>query len=553
MLSPKTMAEVDRVAAKYQPPIRNITADDYTLPGEAEDAFVDTHRNAPKPDPACLYGLVGEVARAGSEDTEANPYAIAANFIAYMSAAVGRGPYMAVGNTRHHCRVFGLHVGRTGRGRKGDAVSLVHRIDMALQVLNAQAGPQVHRGGLSSREGLVFLIHDSYVEGKNEVPAIPDKRLWVVESEFVNVLQQGKRDGNTLSPALRDCWDGVSLKPATKTNRLYATDPHVNMSAAITPTDLHSVMVSRDLTNGFANRFLIFWAERTQITPFPKPTSQDDVKALAIKVLEVLTHCNAMTHVDKDKTEIKLSDAAKKVYVKLYRGELNDNSAGERITALLERRAPMLLRLAMLFALCDQKNEVDVHHINAALAWVRYSVESVKFIFQSALDEVNVAEVNDTAQKILEYLVKGEASRSDLTTKCFQGHTSKTRLDAALDELLSSNPPRITVESPPRPDGSIGRTSKIYRLTTAKLAKFANNEDSCGFAADSDTCEVSEHCEISSTEKPNFALVRKLRKGQNGAVTRMDADTSQTSQTSHGNSENVAPARGDAPTEDEVF
>ena len=65
------------------------------------------------------------------------------------------------------------------------------------------------------------MIHDGYKDGKEEVPAILDKRLLVVESEFVNVLHQSKRDGNTLSAALRDCWDGVSLKPATKTNRLW--------------------------------------------------------------------------------------------------------------------------------------------------------------------------------------------------------------------------------------------------------------------------------------------------------------------------------------------
>ena len=40
------------------------------------------HRNVPHPHRSCLYGLVGEVACAGGEGTETNPYAIAANFIA---------------------------------------------------------------------------------------------------------------------------------------------------------------------------------------------------------------------------------------------------------------------------------------------------------------------------------------------------------------------------------------------------------------------------------------------------------------------------------------
>lgn len=302
MLNPEQLAEVDRAAPKYQPPLRKLSADDYAgddLPDI--DGPLDNHRNAPKPDAAALYGLVGDVARAGSADTEANPYAIAANFIAYMSAAVGRGPYMAIGNTWHHCRQFTLHIGRTGRGRKGDAVALVSRIDRALRQLDEHAAPQVHRGGLSSREGLVFLIHDGFKEGKNEVEPIHDKRLWVLESEFANILQQGKREGNTLSPALRDCWDGVSLKPATKSNRLYATDPHVNVSAAITPNELLTVMASRELTNGFANRFLIFWAERTKIVPFPRATHQDDVNRLAARVLEVLNHCDAQRFVENDR------------------------------------------------------------------------------------------------------------------------------------------------------------------------------------------------------------------------------------------------------------
>jgi len=44
------------------------------------------HRNAPVPDPAFLYGLVGEVARSGSKGNESNPYAITTNYLAYFHA-----------------------------------------------------------------------------------------------------------------------------------------------------------------------------------------------------------------------------------------------------------------------------------------------------------------------------------------------------------------------------------------------------------------------------------------------------------------------------------
>ena len=503
------------------------------LPNVPPPEDADNHRNAPRPDAACLYGLVGDVARAGGETTEANPFAIAANFMAFMACAIGRGPYMAVGNTWHHVLLFVLHIGRSGRGRKGDAVSLIGRIERALRKLNEAATPQVHRGGLSTREGLVYLIHDGFKEGKEEVPPIHDKRLFVIESEFANVLAQSKRDGNTLSAALRDCFDGVSMRPATKTARLWATDPHAGITAAITPSELLGSMAARELTNGFANRFMPIWAERTKMVAFPIATRQEDVDALAVRVLEVLEFCGSERWTENDTMRIELSPDARKRYAKLYLGELNDNSAGERINALIERRAPMLLRMAMLFALCDRKVIVEVHHIDAALAWVRYSVDSVKFIFASAADEADAAETDDTAQKIVIFLRDhGQATRSGITKECFGGHTTKSRIDAALDELLKSNPPIITVESVPRPKGSPGTPTKIYRLTAAKSANSATREAPRGFDANLNESEVCEPCELSTDTVPTLRTVSTVRGDKKQAANRASIDTSHSSHSS---------------------
>ena len=391
------------------------------------------------------------------------------------------------------------------RGLKCDAVEKLARIERALSALSQDATPQVHRGGLSSREGLVFMIHDGFKEGKEEVPAVLDKRLLVIESEFANVLHQGKREGNTLSAALRDCWDGVGMKPATKSNRLWATDPHIAMIGAVTPSELLGLMATRELTNGFANRFMMFWAERTKMLAFPRATSQEDVNALAERVLEVLQFCQAERWADKDHMRVELSQDARKRYEVLYYGELNDNSAGERITALIERRAPMLLRLAMLLALCDKTTTVEVHHINAALAWVRYSVESVKFIFASAADEVKVAEGNDTAQKIMDFVTAHKrVTRKQITVDCFGGHVSRTRIDAALDDLLSCNPPLIAVQED---RSGQGRPTKFYELAANK-ANYANNQQPRGLAA---SLETREQSEVSEQTAQDSELVHQVR------------------------------------------
>lgn len=196
-------------------------------------------------------------------------------------------------------------------------------------------------------------------------PPIEDKRLWVVESEFANVLHQGRRNGNTLSAALRDCWDGVHLKPATKTNRVYASNPHMSLSGAISPSELTGLMNARELSNGFANRFLMIWAERTRILPFPKETPQSLVEHLAMKTLQVLEFVGADRPGEPDLLRMDLSASAQWRYAQLYRDELNSDLGDGVISALLERQAPMLLRLAMLMALSQPESRIaDILALN---------------------------------------------------------------------------------------------------------------------------------------------------------------------------------------------
>ncbi len=428
------------------------------------DELASPHRNAPRPEADCLYGLIGEVASAGSDGTETNAYAIAANFMTYLSCAVGRGVYLPIGNTRHHPRIFCLHVGRSGRGRKGDAVSLVLRINVALRAIDDAFSPQIHRGGLSTREGLAALIHDGYQHGRQVVPAIKDKRLWVVESEFANVLHQGRRSGNTLSAALRDCWDGVDLKPATKSNRLYASSPHVCLSGAISPVELTGLMSARELTNGFANRFLIIWAERTRMLPFPKETPQALVEHLARRTLDVLAFVRADRYDEHEHLRMELSPQAQWRYARIYRGELHNDIDDDAIGTLLERRAPMLLRLAMLLALTDLQTRIDVHHIDVAMAWIRHATASVRFVFVGVTDEAKLAQVLKLANRVLAFLhERGQATRSQISTECFRGKVPKDRLDAGLEHLLSSTPPKITLQWVERPADTPGTPTRVYR------------------------------------------------------------------------------------------
>ncbi len=501
----------------------------------------DLHRNAPKPDEAMLYGLIGDVGKAAAQTTEANRYAVAAGFMSFLSAAVGRDVYYLVGNTKHHARLFTLHVGRTARGRKGDAMSLVTRIRQVIEERHSQAGNLTdpfcgghHFGGLSTREGLALLIHDGYMQGKDEVPAIDDKRLWVVESEFANVLHQAKRDGNTLSAALRDAWDGVGIRPATKTARLWASDPHISLSAAITPSELLGLMESRELSNGFANRFLIFWAERERIEPFPKPTHPSLVESFALRTMEVIRFAMGDYPSVANTRALELSTDARTEYARLYCGELSAVADGEKVTALLERRAPMLIRMASLFALTDLTLTIEVRHIHAALAWTRFHRDSVKFIFNDAAGEDAARESTDAARKILEYLKQnGQTSRSDLSQKCFTGHLAAKRLDEALDSLLMDSPPAIVmIESE---QAGNRKRKKSYQLSTsANLAKLANLPTQQGIAHVDDVANLAKLAKQHPDETESTSPTSRTSQASESTATRAIGATSPISPNSHG-------------------
>lgn len=427
-----------------------------------------TPRLAPIPDPACLYGLVGDIGNAGSQNTEANPYAVAASAIAYLDAALGRGPYFPIGDDLHHARLFLLHVGRSGTGRKGTAKKLTKRIHETVKAKDEPLAPQVHSGGLSSREGLAMLIHDGYKNDKTDVPPVVDKRLHVIESEFANVLHQTKRDGNTLSTALRDAWDGSSIQPAVKTSRVWATDPHISIIGDITPSELLNLMAKREMTNGFANRFIFFYAEGDKINAFPQPTPDTVVEALADRVAQVLRYTGADNHGSNNVLCMELSPDAKLEYEALYRGELRDHPGGEHIAALLDRRAPVLLRLAMLFALTDQTHIISVAHLNAAMAWVRYWVDSVKFIFQEHTNpRISNAKPTITHRIVDHLTAHGPTTRSDLVTNCFGNRIQAVILDGALEELLNAKPPTIQATTQPRTIGKGGTPVTVYSLVPA--------------------------------------------------------------------------------------
>jgi hypothetical protein len=224
-------------------------------------------------------------------------------------------------------------------------------------------------------------------------------------------------------------------------------------------------MTARELTNGFANRFLVIWAERTQILPFPKPTPQATVDALANRILKVLEFVEAEQHCRRDQLRMELSAQAQWRYAQLYRTELNEDVGSDLVNAMLERRAPMLLRMAMVFALTDLHLRIDIARIEAAMAWMHYATASARYVFVSAQDEDRMAQTRQLCSQILAYLhANGKATRSEISSLCLKGRVPKTRIDVSIEHLLTTTPPSICIDLISRPSDSPGTPTRVYRL-----------------------------------------------------------------------------------------
>jgi hypothetical protein len=176
---------------------------------------------------AALHAPAGEFVE---PHTEADPAALLAQLLVAFGVAAGRHSYLTVEASRHYPNEFVVLVGASRKGRKGSSwdhlQSLLARIDPSLTDDRVASG-------LSSGEGLIAEVCDS----QQDTGAPKDKRLLVLEPEFAQVIKVLAREGNTLSPVIRNAWDGKRLQTLVRNSPLRASDAHIAIVGHITKDD----------------------------------------------------------------------------------------------------------------------------------------------------------------------------------------------------------------------------------------------------------------------------------------------------------------------------
>ena len=378
----------------------------------------------PVMDSAAYYGLAGEVVRSIEPHSEADPVAILLQFLAAFGNAVGLSPHYQVEGDKHRAKLFVVTSGATSKGRKGTALGRIRQ-------LMAIAAPDWERDniqtGLSSGEGVIFHVRDPIStlgkDGKTEQvdAGVTDKRLMLVTEEFAGALRVMERAGNTLSPVLRDAWGTSKLQTLTKNSPLKATDPHISIIGHVTDDELRAALTKVEMANGFANRFLFARVRRSKLLPHGGHLDFATLQELGEQVGERLRQARTLGRVT-------MTDAAAEAWEKNY-AFLSGDRPG-LLGAILGRAEAQVIRIALIYALLDNTERIDLPHLRAALAVWGFCEDSTTQIWGDMIGD-DVADAILAALKTAGLAGMGRTEMSNL----FSRHVSSARITMALESL----------------------------------------------------------------------------------------------------------------------
>lgn len=418
----------------------------------------------PELDPLALHGILKEACEVSTRFSEASKVAVAANIISTFSAIVGRTAYQHIGDGVCHARPFFLLTGKTGKARKGTSEYTPKRLFDAVETMLGEdyTPAKRHEGGLSTGEGLGWTIRDDTLDEDGEVTeaGVKDKRLYISEAEFAGTMAAASREKNNLSATIRTAWDGKTISPLVKNAKWCTTNPHIVITGHITSAELLDRMSDVDAQSGFMNRFVILHIVRPKLVPLPKRTPDADVQRIAALFAEAVIFARGNDEQASDGLEMKLSPEANKYWCGRYKALTKEDSG---LAGVLLVRTEIYCRMfAMIFALLDKSAVIEVDHIKAALAWIKYWRDSVRYIFQTLAAKAEASKMSDTAKIVYEFISSSpKCTRTELTSH-FKNKLNSSEITQGLNYLMNAAPPLIKQEMKPRADGKPGKGTMIF-------------------------------------------------------------------------------------------
>jgi hypothetical protein len=177
---------------------------------------------------------------------------------------------------------------------------------------------------------------------------------------------------------MRCAWDGKPLQALTKNSPARATGAHIAIVGHITADELVRLLNATEAANGFLNRFLLFGVRRSKLLPEGGRIDEVDWEPLLMRL-------RAAIDAARRAGRLAFDEPARRRWWQLYPSltEPQPGLAG----AVCARAEAHVVRLALLYALLEQADEIGLAHLEAALALWEYAAASARWVFGDTLGD----------------------------------------------------------------------------------------------------------------------------------------------------------------------
>jgi hypothetical protein len=360
------------------------------------DEESETARPAPSPmAPEAFNHAIGRYILETDQYTRASRHARLIDMMIKMAAYIGRAAYSTFGARTIRAILFGVLVGKTGSGCKGETAA---ESDLVFEFL----GLKVLRS-FGSGEALIKALADP--ESDSTVDPITgeipmqwiDKPTMLECEEYVNILIAASRESSTFSGNLRMAFDGKPMECRVKGETLIASNYHLCINGHITPEEIALRLSGTEKTNGYVNRiawchsqgdkklnpFRMTVEERNRISQLKRDTAEkfaEELKTTRDWLLSL--HPDGEIPAMMHGTEIGFTQCGQDAMADFtdYYEEFLETCPYENLIA---RGLVIVYRLALVIAVLHRSLVITAEHVQSAKAIWQYCQDSAAYIFNS--------------------------------------------------------------------------------------------------------------------------------------------------------------------------
>ena len=381
---------------------------------DEEEGPFSTEKRPPVLRDEAYHGPVGDAVRILTPTTEATPAAMLLTMLIGFGNLAGSIAHTAIGNTKHHARLYGVIVGPSSIGRKGMSYNEACRL---FSMVDPDWFRDCRKSGHASGEGLIGNFRKPEDEESENV--VIENRNFAREAEFSRLLKASSREASILSEIYRDAYDDGRMQIHRSKESIVVDDVHIALLGHITDEELRERLTTLEICNGFANRFLYCWSDRTKKLYRGGIPDMGRLEEIAQRIKTSIA--NARENVFDFTPD---ADAAYKTFYESI--EKGRGLIGE----LTARAEPNVLRLCVAYAILDGGQFITLDHVRAAIAFSDYSKECVNFIFADSCADPN-------QERIFDFLIDaGTHGRTrEEISHLFNRNLSSRVIRTACDEL----------------------------------------------------------------------------------------------------------------------